>query len=159
MKGFTQGLFTWLLRAPWGNPGFSALFLSVVLFGLLGGVSGVTMGSYDMNLKWHNTLAVVGHFKGTVVVGTSLAFMGLTYYLLPLLFRRKVVLPRLAAWQPWLFGLGMALLSLAMMRLGVVYRHSAPLSLGLRILGWKPHPTYRCTTWATWAWWPASWIR
>ncbi|RTI05859.1 hypothetical protein CSW30_10765, partial [Thermus scotoductus] len=38
-------------------------------------------------------------------------------------------------------------------------RHSAPLSLGLRILGWKPHPTYRCTTWATWAWWPASWIR
>jgi len=121
MKGFTQGLFTWLLRAPWGNPGFSALFLSVVLFGLLGGVSGVTMGSYDMNLKWHSTLAVVGHFKGTVVVGTSLAFMGLTYYLLPLLFRRKVVLPRLAAWQPWLFGLGMALLSLAMMRLGVVY--------------------------------------
>ncbi len=39
------------------------------------------------------------------------------------------------------------------------FRHSAPLSLGLRILGWKPHPTYRCTTWATWAWWPASWIR
>ena len=39
------------------------------------------------------------------------------------------------------------------------HRHSAPLSLGLRILGWKPHPTYRCTTWATWAWWPASWIR
>ncbi|BDG17332.1 class I SAM-dependent methyltransferase [Thermus brockianus] len=34
-----------------------------------------------------------------------------------------------------------------------------PSFLGLRILGWKPHPTYRCTTWATWAWWPASWIR
>ncbi|BDG25135.1 cbb3-type cytochrome c oxidase subunit I [Thermus thermophilus] len=47
--------------------------------------------------------------------------MGLTYYLLPLLFRRRVIWPRLAAWQPWLFGIGMALLSLAMMRLGVVY--------------------------------------
>ncbi|GAA5336786.1 cbb3-type cytochrome c oxidase subunit I [Thermus antranikianii] len=121
LKGFTQGLFGWLARAPWGNPGFSALVLSVILFGFLGGMSGVTMGSYDQNLKWHNTLAVVGHFKGTVVAGTSLAFMGLTYYLLPLIFRRKLIWPRLAAWQPWLFGLGMGLLSLAMLRLGVVY--------------------------------------
>lgn len=121
LKGFGQGLFGWLLRAPWSNPGFSALVLSVLLFGFLGGMSGVTMGSYDANLKWHNTLAVVGHFKGTVVAGTSLAFMGITYYLLPLLFRRRVVFPGLASLQPWLFGLGMALLSLAMMRLGVVY--------------------------------------
>ncbi|RTH03018.1 cytochrome C oxidase subunit I [Thermus scotoductus] len=121
LKGFTQGLFGWLARAPWGNPGFSALVLSVILFGFLGGMSGVTMGSYDQNLKWHNTLAVVGHFKGTVVAGTSLAFMGLTYYLLPLIFRRRLIWPRLAAWQPWLFGLGMGLLSLAMIRLGVVY--------------------------------------
>lgn len=121
LKGFTQGLFGWLARAPWGNPGFSALVLSVILFGFLGGVSGVTMGSYDQNLKWHNTLAVVGHFKSTVVAGTSLAFMGLTYYLLPLIFRRRLIWPRLAAWQPWLFGLGMGLLSLAMIRLGVVY--------------------------------------
>ena len=121
LKGFTQGLFGWLARAPWGNPGFSALVLSVILFGFLGGMSGVTMGSYDQNLKWHNTLAVVGHFKSTVVAGTSLAFMGLTYYLLPLIFRRRLIWPRLAAWQPWLFGLGMGLLSLAMIRLGVVY--------------------------------------
>ncbi|TBH20055.1 cbb3-type cytochrome c oxidase subunit I [Thermus thermamylovorans] len=121
LRGFTQGLFGWFLRAPWGNPAFSALVLSVVLFGFLGGTSGVTMGSYDQNLKWHNTLAVVGHFKSTVVLGISLAFMGLTYYLLPLLFRRRLLWPRLAAWQPWLFGLGMALLSLAMMRLGLVY--------------------------------------
>lgn len=121
LKGFAQGLFGWLARAPWGNPGFSALVLSVILFGFLGGMSGVTMGSYDQNLKWHNTLAVVGHFKGTVVAGTSLAFMGLTYYLLPLIFRRRLIWPRLAAWQPWLFGLGMGLLSLAMIRLGVVY--------------------------------------
>lgn len=121
LKGFAQGLFGWLARAPWGNPGFSALVLSVILFGFLGGMSGVTMGSYDLNLKWHNTLAVVGHFKATVVAGTSLAFMGLTYYLLPLIFRRRLIWPRLAAWQPWLFGLGMGLLSLAMIRLGVVY--------------------------------------
>jgi len=121
LKGFAQGLFGWLARAPWGNPGFSALVLSVILFGFLGGMSGVTMGSYDLNLKWHNTLAVVGHFKATVVEGTSLAFMGLTYYLLPLIFRRRLIWPRLAAWQPWLFGLGMGLLSLAMIRLGVVY--------------------------------------
>ncbi|MFX7040770.1 cytochrome C oxidase subunit I, partial [Acinetobacter baumannii] len=45
LKGFAQGLFGWLARAPWGNPGFSALVLSVILFGFLGGMSGVTMGS------------------------------------------------------------------------------------------------------------------
>ncbi len=121
LKGLAKGLLDWLAKAPWANPGFSSLVLSVLLFGLLGGMSGVTMGSYDQNLKWHNTLAVVGHFKGTVVVGTTLAFMGLTWYLVPLLFRRGLVLPRLAAWQPWLFGLGMAGVSLSMLRLGVVY--------------------------------------
>jgi len=40
----------------------------------------------------------------------------------------------------------------------IPHRHSAPLPPCLRILGWKPHPTYRSTTWATWAWWPACWV-
>src|SRR5262245_51185061 len=33
-KGLTKGLFEWLAKAPWGNPGFAALALSLVLFGL-----------------------------------------------------------------------------------------------------------------------------
>lgn len=118
---FPQGAFAWLKKAPWGDPAFSSLALSLVLFGLLGGITGVTMGSYDANLKWHNTLAVVGHFKATVVLGMTLAFMGLSYRLVPLLFQRELALKGLARVQPWLFGLGMSVLSLSMMVLGVGY--------------------------------------
>ncbi|TAN56979.1 MAG: cytochrome C oxidase subunit I, partial [Magnetospirillum sp.] len=36
-KGYTNGLFEWLRKAPWGNPVFSGMFLSLVTFGFLGG--------------------------------------------------------------------------------------------------------------------------
>ncbi|MEE8454352.1 MAG: cbb3-type cytochrome c oxidase subunit I, partial [Limibaculum sp.] len=39
-KGYTKGLFEWLRKAPWGNPAFSGMFMSLVLFGFLGGISG-----------------------------------------------------------------------------------------------------------------------
>ena len=59
-RGFTKGVFEWLRRAPWGNPAFSGMFLSLVLFGFLGGISGVVMGTEQINLIMHNTLYVPG---------------------------------------------------------------------------------------------------
>jgi len=125
-KGFTKGLFEWLRKAPWGNPAFAGMFLSLVMFGFLGGISGVVMGVEQINLIVHNTLYVPGHFHATVVTGTTLAFMALTYLLIPLLFRREIVFKRLAQWQPYLYGIGMGLVSLFMMgagTLGVSRRH------------------------------------
>jgi cytochrome c oxidase subunit 1 len=113
-----RGLFTWLAKAPWGNPAFSAMFISLVGFGFIGGVTGVMIGKEQTNIIHHNTLAVPGHFKGTVVIGTTLAFMGITYYLIPLIFRRKIVFYSLAKVQPWLFGLGIAMLAISMLALG-----------------------------------------
>jgi cytochrome c oxidase subunit I len=69
---------------------------------------------------------VPGHFHATVVVGTTLAFMSLTYWLMPVLFRRQIILPGLAKWQPYLFGIGMGVFTLVMMgagTLGVQRRH------------------------------------
>jgi len=106
-KGVGRGLFDWLARAPWGNPAFSGLFLSMVGFGFFGGITGVTYGTEQINIVAHNTYRIPGHFHGTVVAGTSLAFMAITYYVLPLIFRRQVAFPSLARIQPWLFGLGM----------------------------------------------------
>jgi cytochrome c oxidase subunit 1 len=125
-NGFTQGMFEWLRKAPWGNPAFSGMFLSLIMFGFLGGISGVVLGTEQINIIMHNTLYVPGHFHATVVAGTTLAFMAATYLLLPLIFRRKVVMPRLARWQPYLFGIGVAGISLFMMgagTLGVARRH------------------------------------
>ncbi len=125
-KGFNKGLFEWLRKAPWGNPAFSGMFLSLIIFGFLGGISGVVMGTEQINLIIHNTLYVPGHFHATVVGGTTLAFMALTYWLIPVLFRREVMFPRLAKWQPYLFGIGMSGFCLFMMgagTLGIPRRH------------------------------------
>jgi len=125
-KGYTKGLFEWLRKAPWGNPVFSGMFMSLLGFGFLGGISGVVLGTEQLNLIMHNTFYVPGHFHATVVVGTTLAFMAITYFLIPVLFRREVMFPRLAQWQPYLFGIGMSAFSLFMMgagTLGVPRRH------------------------------------
>jgi cytochrome c oxidase subunit 1 len=125
-KGFNKGLFEWLRKAPWGNPVFSGMFMSLILFGFLGGISGVTMGVEQINIMIHNTIYVPGHFHATVAAGTTLAFMALTYFLVPVLWGRQIVAPGLAKLQPYLFGLGMGGFSLFMMgagTLGVSRRH------------------------------------
>jgi len=124
--GFDKGLFEWLRKAPWGNPAFSGMFLSLVMFGFIGGISGVVMGVEQINLIMHNTIYVPGHFHGTVVAGTTLAFMAMTYVLVPLIFRRELILKSWARAQPYVFGIGVAGNSLFMMgagTLGVARRH------------------------------------
>jgi cytochrome c oxidase subunit 1 len=125
-RGLNAGLFEWLRKAPWGNPVFSGVFLSIVGFGVLGGITGVVMGAEQINLLIHNTMYVPGHFHATVVLGTTLTFMAITYWLVPILFRRQLILKKLASWQPWLFGLGMSGVALFLMgagTLGVPRRH------------------------------------
>jgi len=125
-NGLNRGWFEWLRKAPWGNPVFSGMFLSLIIFGFIGGITGVVMSVEQVNMIIHNTIYVPGHFHGTVVGGTTLAFMALTYFLLPVLFQREVILPRLAKWQPYLFGIGTAIFAVALMgagTLGVPRRH------------------------------------
>jgi len=125
-KGFNKGLFEWLRRAPWGNPVFSGMFMSLVMFGFLGGITGVIMGTEQINIIMHNTLYVPGHFHATVVAGTTLTFMAISFFLVPVLFRRELWLPGLAKWQPYIYGLGVAGISVFMMAagtLGVSRRH------------------------------------
>lgn len=118
-RGYKRGLLEWLRRAPWREPGFAALVVSMFVFGWIGGVTGVTIGTEQINMMAHNTLRVPGHFHATVVGGTTLAFMGLTYYLIPLIFRRELKLKRWAIWQPYIYGLGMALVSIGMIAAGL----------------------------------------
>jgi len=125
-NGFTKGVFEWLRKAPWGNPAFAGMALSVVFVGFIDGISGVVMGTEQINLLMHNTIYVPGHFHGTVVAGTTLAFMAVTYLLIPLIFRREIIWKGLARWQPYLFGFGAAGIAVFMMgagTLGVSRRH------------------------------------
>jgi cytochrome c oxidase subunit I len=125
-NGYDRGMFEWLRKAPWGHPAFSGMFLSLVFFGFIGGISGVVLGTEQLNVLMHNTIYVPGHFHGTVVAGTTLAFMAATYLVLPLIFQREIIWPGLAKLQPYLFGIGAAGISLFMMgagTLGVARRH------------------------------------
>ena len=125
-NGYDRGMFEWLRKAPWGHPAFSGMFLSLIFFGFIGGISGVVLGTEQLNVLMHNTIYVPGHFHGTVVAGTTLAFMAATYIVLPLIFQREIVWPKLAKIQPYLFGIGAAGISLFMMgagTLGVARRH------------------------------------
>ena len=118
-KGHTKGLFGWLRNGPWNEPGFGALVVSMILFGWIGGVTGVTIGTEQINMLAHNTLRLPGHFHATVVGGTTLAFMGFTYYVIPLIFRKELKLKKWAVWQPYVYGVGSALVSLGMITSGL----------------------------------------
>jgi cytochrome c oxidase subunit 1 len=126
LRGAGHGLFDWLRHAPWSDPGWSALVFSITVFGFVGGITGVTFGTEQINIIAHNTLRIPGHFHATVVSGTALAFMGVTYYVIPLIFRREVSFFRLAQIQPYLFAIGMLIFSMAMTfagSFGVPRRH------------------------------------
>jgi cytochrome c oxidase subunit 1 len=138
LRGAGRGLFDWLRHAPWGDPGWSALVFSISVFGFVGGITGVTFGTEQINIIAHNTLRIPGHFHATVVSGTALAFMGVTYYVIPLIFRREVRFWKLAQIQPYVFAIGMLIFSIAMTfagSFGVPRRHwditfaQAPFSL------------------------------
>ena len=118
LRGFTRGKFEWLRKAPWGDPGFSGMVLSVIIFGFMGGITGVTIGTEQINIMAHNTLRIPGHFHVTVVGGTALAFMAVTYYLLPLIFQKRVAFWGMAKYQPYVFGLGISIMSMGMSFMG-----------------------------------------
>ena len=126
LRGYTNGMFDWLRRAPWGDPGFSANIFSIIIFGFIGGITGVTIGTEQINIIVHNTLRAPGHFHATVVGGTALAFMGATYYLIPLVFRKKVAFWGMAKIQPYVFAIGMTIFTIFMTfagTFGVPRRH------------------------------------
>ena len=115
------GLFGWLRHAPWGNPAFAALAVSLPLFGVLGGITGITFGTEQLNMMVHNTLAITGHFHGTVVAGTSIAFMGVAYAVIRLIGLRELLSHTLATVGTYIFGVGMAVFVVTMMWLGYFF--------------------------------------
>jgi len=80
-------------------PGFEAeryaLLFSVLLFGVGGIIGFMIKGS---------NVTVPAHYHGSIV-GVTIAFMGMTYHLLPHLGFRKVT-GRAARWQPGIYGSG-----------------------------------------------------
>jgi cytochrome c oxidase subunit 1 len=144
-----RSLFGWMKELNWDEPAVPAVIWSVALFGF-GGILGSIQGTYQLNMITHNTLRINGHFHLTVVAGTTIAFMGLAYYFIQLIPRRKIAFGKWKTYQIHLYAIGLSLLSLGMFVAGVqgaprrtasyeLYEHSS-ISLptwdsGLWILG------------------------
>lgn len=113
------GWLGWIIRLPWGDPSVVAQLLAMILFAF-GGISGLVNASYEVNLAVHNTAWVVGHFHLTVGAAVTLTFMGVTYWLVPLLSGRRLWSRWLAQVQPWLWLVGMVIFSNSLHRLGLL---------------------------------------
>ncbi len=103
-----KGLVGWIFRLPWGEPSFATQVLAMIVFAA-GGISGVINASYNVNLVVHNTTWVPGHFHLTVGTASTLTFMGITYWLLPYITKRRLFSKGVALAQAWTWFIGMVL--------------------------------------------------
>jgi len=103
------GLFGWLRRIDFGHAGIAAMACSLLLFAV-GGWTGTAQTTLQLNMITHNTMWVPAHIHAIVVGGTTLAFMGFAYVLVPLLAQRKLWGGRLATVQAYLYGGGLLML-------------------------------------------------
>ena len=114
-----KGWVAWFRKLPWGDPSLAAQVLAMLLF-TFGGVGGLINASYNLNLVVHNTAWIPGHLHLTVGTAVTLTFMGITYWLLPVLCGHALWGRRLALTQVWLWFVGMAIFSHAMHQLGIM---------------------------------------
>jgi cytochrome c oxidase subunit I len=78
----SKGLFGFLKDWGWKNPPMVLLFFSVILFGI-GGFDGTVATTSQLNMILHNTFWIPAHIHGALAGGMAVAYMGLSYYLLP----------------------------------------------------------------------------
>jgi len=112
------GYVNWLRKLPWGDPAFVGISLSGLMFAA-GGFSGMVNAGMNLNYLIHNTIWVPGHFHLTVGTAFALTAMAVTYWLFPQISGKRLQLKTAALVQPYLWFLGMTLMSNAMHRAGL----------------------------------------
>jgi cytochrome c oxidase subunit 1 len=113
------GRIAWLKQLPWDNPAFSGSALAGLMFAA-GGFSGMINAGMNINYLIHNTLWVPGHFHLTVGTAFALTMMAVSYWLYPQLSGKRLQARKVAAVQPYVWFIGMTLMSNAMHRAGLV---------------------------------------
>ena len=114
-----RGWVMWFGKLPWGDPSVAAQVLAMLTFAF-GGIGGLINASVSLNLLVHNTAWIPGHLHLTVGTAVTLSFMGITYWLVPLLRGRALWSRRLALVQVWTWVVGMLIFSNALHRLGLM---------------------------------------
>ncbi|MFB6309475.1 MAG: b(o/a)3-type cytochrome-c oxidase subunit 1 [Haloarculaceae archaeon] len=113
-----RGYFSWLRKLPWDDPAFAGCALAGLMFAA-GGFSGMINAGMNINYLIHNTLWVPGHFHLTVGTAFALTAMAISYWLVPQITGKRLRRRGLATVQPYLWFVGMTLMSNAMHRAGL----------------------------------------
>jgi cytochrome c oxidase subunit 1 len=106
-----RGLMGWIAKLRWNDP-FVASCLAAGLLFMLGGFGGAINAAYSMNAMVHNTSWIPGHFHTTVGSAAALTFMGAAYWVVPKVTGRELELKPMARVQPYLWFVGMLMLSI-----------------------------------------------
>jgi cytochrome c oxidase subunit 1 len=103
----------------WDNPVVAAQLTGMLLF-IAGGFSGLIQASLTLNIALHNTAWVPAHFHMTLAGAVTLTYIGVIYWLLPLirgraLWSRNVALAQIYTWfiGMVIFGHGMGTAGIA----------------------------------------------
>ena len=112
------GWLNWFVKLPWGDPSLAAQVMAMVMFAF-GGVGGLILASFNVNLVVHNTAYIVGHLHLTVGTAVMMTVAGVTYWLVPHLAGRALWSRSLALAQVWLWVVGILLFSPTLHELGL----------------------------------------
>lgn len=107
-RGEEGGVVARLRSLPWTDPGFSSLAFSIVLF--------VAGGLISIGLYGEGNVKIPSHYHG-VIGAVTIAFMGLSYQMLPLL-KREIYNASAARIQPYLYGIGQLMFVLGLYMAG-----------------------------------------
>jgi cytochrome c oxidase subunit 1 len=114
-----RGPMSWMWHQKWDNPVVAAQLTGMLLF-IAGGFSGLIQASLTLNIALHNTAWVPAHFHMTLAGAVTLTYIGVIYWLLPLirgraLWSRNVALAQIYTWfiGMVIFGHGMGTAGIA----------------------------------------------
>ena len=113
-----KGYLSWLRDLPWDKPAFAGCMLAGLMFAA-GGFSGMINAGMNINYLIHNTIWVPGHFHLTVGTAFALTAMAISYWLVPQITGKKLRQRSIASMQPYVWFVGMAVMSNAMHRAGL----------------------------------------
>lgn len=101
-----KGLFDWMWKQDWKNPSIAAQISAMILF-ITGGISGIMNASLTLNIALHNTSWIPAHFHQTLGGAVTLTFMGICYWMIPMIRGRALYSVKIALWQVHTWSIGM----------------------------------------------------
>ena len=117
-KNGGKGLFGWIWKQKWNDPVVSAQLVAMLVF-ITGGFSGLINASAQLNIAVHNTSWVPAHFHTTLGTAVTLTYMGILYWLLPMIRGRALFSKKVALAQVYTWGIGMLIFAASMGQAGL----------------------------------------